>query len=67
MDWTSLLTHLPLVVLFWALYMTPFLVAAKYRHHNMASIFVINFFFGWTVVGWVACFAWALSKKRVVA
>jgi hypothetical protein len=33
-------------------YMLPTLVGLWYRRRRRLAIFLINFFFGWTVVGW---------------
>ncbi len=50
------------------LYFLPTIVA-----HNKASfvpIFLVNFFLGWTVVGWIAALMWALVEPgpaRVLA
>ena len=44
-----------------ALYFLPAIIA-HHRHHNSSgSIFVVNFFFGWSIIGWVLCLAWACS------
>ena len=29
---------------------------------NITAIFVLNIFFGWTLIGWVACLVWAFLK-----
>lgn len=42
-------------------YFLPTVVAAKRGHQSGASIFVVNLFFGWTLLGWVAALAWALA------
>src|SRR5690606_18359053 len=36
------------------------------KHHSLTSIVLVNLFFGWTLVGWVAAIAWACagSDKR---
>jgi len=41
-------------------YFTPSLVGLKKR--NAAAIFVLNFFLGWTFIGWVAALVWACMK-----
>jgi hypothetical protein len=43
-------------------YFVPSLIAHNRRKKNTASIFVINLFFGWTLIGWVITLAWALAK-----
>jgi hypothetical protein len=52
-----------------ALYLLPAIIA-HHRHHNSAgSILIINLFFGWSIIGWIICFAWACSgntRQQVV-
>jgi hypothetical protein len=45
-------------------YLLPFGVAYSRGHPNAAAIFVLNLFLGWTLVGWVAAFVWALVSSR---
>lgn len=54
---------LGLIVLAFAffLYWYPSLLAAKRRHRDKGSIFVVNLFFGWTVIGWIIALVWAAS------
>jgi Superinfection immunity protein len=47
-----------------ALYFLPFIIAASRRHPQSAPIFIINFFFGWTFIGWVVALAWSVSTIR---
>lgn len=42
------------------LYMLPTMVAISRKHRNTAPIAVVNVFFGWTLIGFVGCLAWAL-------
>lgn len=42
------------------LYFLPTIVAAR-RGHRVVGMFLLNFFLGWTIVGWVALLAWAFS------
>lgn len=46
-----------------ALYFTPTIVATRREHMSIGSIFVVNLFFGWTLVGWVLSLAWALNSN----
>jgi len=49
------------------LYFFPAIVARD--KHNASSVFVINLFFGWTLIGWVIALAMAVSdppKQEVV-
>lgn len=44
-----------------AFYFTPTIVAAFRRHPSLLPIVLVNFFAGWTVIGWIITFIWALS------
>jgi hypothetical protein len=51
-------------VVFWiALYFVPSIVAAIRKKKNGVSIFIINLFFGWTLIGWVIALAWAFAHE----
>lgn len=52
---------LPILLLALALYFVPFIVASKRRKRNVVAIFWLNFFLGWTVVGWVIALVWATT------
>lgn len=43
------------------LYFLPSVHAAWRHHPNQNSIFIINFFLGWTLLGWVAAAAMSAS------
>jgi Superinfection immunity protein len=41
------------------IYFAPALVAFFRRQQNRWFILALNFLFGWTIVGWIICLAWA--------
>jgi hypothetical protein len=41
------------------IYFAPALIAFFRRQQNRWLILVLNFLFGWTIVGWIICSAWA--------
>jgi Superinfection immunity protein len=47
-----------------AAYFAPSIVAALRKHHQVGPVAVVNFFLGWTLVGWVVAMAMALSAAR---
>jgi len=47
------------VVIIWFIYFLPTLIALKKVHDNKASIFICNFFLGWTFLGWIVALMWA--------
>ena len=49
-----------LFIIFALLYFIAAIVARKKR--SSSGIFWLNFFLGWTVVGWVTALIWALKK-----
>lgn len=45
-------------------YMLPAMVAAIRSHHNTVAIAALNLLLGWSFVGWVVAFVWALTAVR---
>lgn len=45
------------------LFFLPTIWAYKTNHPNRSSIFFINFFFGWTIIGWIIAVIWANTQK----
>lgn len=43
------------------IYFAPSLVAEKKQKKNKKAILALNFFLGWTLVGWVVALVWALT------
>lgn len=43
-------------------YVAPTAVAYVRDHQNVMPILVLNLFFGWTMLGWVVCLAWAFTS-----
>jgi hypothetical protein len=44
-----------------ALYFLPSILGHHKR--DAAGIFLLNFFLGWTVIGWIAAMVWALAAE----
>jgi hypothetical protein len=44
------------------IYFLPTIVASNKHKRNAASIFVVNLFLGWMLIGWVIALAWAVAK-----
>jgi hypothetical protein len=47
-----------------AIYLFPSIVAWIRGHKNETPIAILNLAFGWTVIGWVGCLAWACSHLK---
>lgn len=45
-----------------ALFFLPAIIAAA-RGHNALAIFLLNLFFGWTVIGWFWALIWSVTDK----
>lgn len=58
----SLLTLIGVVILVPCAYMLPSIVAIKRNHKQKNSIGVLNFFLGWTFLGWIVALIWAFSE-----
>jgi Superinfection immunity protein len=50
-----------LIVLFIP-YWIPTIIAFVRKHPSKVAILALNFFFGWSFIGWVASLVWALSN-----
>jgi Superinfection immunity protein len=48
------------------MYFLPSLIALVRGKRDVAAIVVLNFFLGWTVIGWVVSLVWALKTDAVV-
>lgn len=46
------------------LYFGPTILAGLLQNRNVVAIGLINFFFGWTVLGWVAALIWAVYQDK---
>jgi T4 superinfection immunity protein len=44
------------------MYFFPSVTAWLLKHHNASAIFTLNMFLGWTVIGWIGAFVWALTR-----
>lgn len=51
-------------ILLIVLYFVPTLIAFSSNHPSSGSVFVINFFLGWTLLGWVLALALALMGVK---
>jgi hypothetical protein len=57
----------PLGVILSGIYFLPTLLAEKNRNRNSTSIMLINFFLGWTLLGWLGALVWAIYRERDTA
>jgi hypothetical protein len=53
-----------LIPLALAIYLLPTIIAFKVRHHYAFALALINVVFGFTVLGWLGIFVWALIGPR---
>ena len=44
-------------------YFIPGIIAVTRRHRKATSIFLVNLFFGWSVLGWIFALVWALRAN----
>ena len=43
-------------------YFLPTIIALMRRQRNSLAIFLLNFFLGWTFIGWVVALVWSVTK-----
>lgn len=46
-----------------ALSFIPFIIALCRKHNDTLLIFLVVFFLGWTIIGWIIAFIWSLSSN----
>ena len=49
------------------IYFLPSTIAKDGAHRNFKSLFIVNIFFGWTLIGWVGCLAWAFLSQETLS
>jgi hypothetical protein len=55
-----------LVLVLIALYFLPSIIAFARRMKNCWSVFFLNLFLGWTIIGWIACLCWSVAGTAEV-
>jgi Superinfection immunity protein len=50
-----------ILIFFLSFYFLPTIVASVNRKKNLAAIFALNLFLGWSFIGWVIALVWALA------
>lgn len=59
----ELLLIVALLVAGLALYLLPSGFAVLRNHRQTAPILIVNFFLGWTLIGWIIALAWSFSAS----
>ena len=54
------------IILSLILYFLPTIIAINKSKRNTGAIIALNFFLGFTVIGWVIALIWALTKDGIV-
>jgi len=55
-----------LIIICTLFYLLPFAIAFNKRRANTGAIFALNFFLGWSLLGWVAALVWALKEEALI-
>lgn len=48
------------------LYFLPSIIALVRSKRDLFAIFLLNFFLGWTFIGWIVALVWAVKTDYVV-
>lgn len=46
------------------IYFLPSIIAILRKKRNLVAIILLNFLFGWSVIGWIITLIWALTSDR---
>lgn len=49
---------------FIAIYFLPSIISRCRKHKNALAIEILNFFLGWTFIGWVVALIWAVANDK---
>jgi hypothetical protein len=60
----AILIAIFLIIAFFT-YLLPTIIAIKRNHDEIIAIFLLNFFLGWLLIGWVGALVWAATSKKV--
>jgi hypothetical protein len=58
-----LIAVMSFLLFLFVMYWLPTLIAVVRGTHSALGIAMLNFFFGWTVIGWVMALIWALASN----
>lgn len=61
-DWAGIILGFLIFAFAIYVYFMPSFIAKNRRHHNRNAIAILNLFFGWTLIGWVASLVWAFTS-----
>ncbi|MEM3846745.1 MAG: superinfection immunity protein, partial [Candidatus Parvarchaeota archaeon] len=61
----TLFSALFLFVIFILFYFLPTIVGCALKRMNICSVFLINLFFGWTVIGWLVSLSLAATAPEI--
>lgn len=64
-SWSTALYLYSLPVMIAFIYFLPTAAAISARNPAFQSIFILNLFFGWTLVGWLVAMVWALRPGPI--
>lgn len=59
----SLIFSAILLFILLAFYLLPWIISMIRGNRHQGAIFVINLFFGWTILGWLAVLIWAAASN----
>ena len=51
------------MLIWFAMYWLPTIIALVRHAPSAPGIALVNFFFGWTGIGWIVCLVWALASS----
>jgi hypothetical protein len=58
----AIIVSIVILILGLAVSFLPTIIAIVRHHRNTLGVFLLNFFLGWTFLGWVAALIWAVVK-----
>lgn len=53
-----------ILAMIFLMYWLPTVIAVVRQAHSALGVFLLNFFLGWTVIGWLIALVWALAADN---
>jgi hypothetical protein len=60
----NLVLILPGIILYLIIYFLPSIISYWQSKSAIKKIFIVNLLLGWTVIGWIVSFVWAISENQ---
>lgn len=62
--WILNICRVALCLIIAGIYFIPYIIARSRKMNQIGGVFFLNFFLGWTFLGWIVSFVWACVGSK---